>query len=72
MICKKETRRKGFSFFFFGYACDISNVNPKFDLFPVLVSGVADLIVHLDPHYGLRRPSNLEIRIPILKSAYEH
>ena len=36
-----------------------------YELLPVLVPGVAILIVHLDPLYGLCQPFNPQIRIPI-------
>ena len=42
------------------------------ELFPVLVPGVAVLIVHLDPKHGLYHHCNLEIRIPLEKLAYKH
>ena len=44
----------------------------KNELLLVLVPGVAVLIVHLDPQYGLCHPFNPKIRIPIEKLAYEH
>ena len=44
----------------------------KKELLPVLVPGVAILIVHLDPRHGFCHPWNLKIRIPIEKLAYEH
>ena len=42
----------------------------KNELLPVLVPGVAILVVPLDPQYGLCQTCNLEIRIPIKKLAY--
>ena len=44
----------------------------KNELLPVLVPGVAVLIVHLDPQHGFCHPCDLEIRIPIEKLAYKH
>ena len=37
----------------------------KNELLPVLVPGVAVLIVHLDPQFGICHPCDLEIWIPI-------
>ena len=44
----------------------------KNEQLPVLVPGVAVLIVHLEPRYGLCHPCDLEILITIEKLAYEH
>ena len=44
----------------------------KNEQLPVLVPGVAVLIVHLEPRYGLCHPCDLEILITIEKMAYEH
>ena len=44
----------------------------KNELLPVLVPGVAVLVVPLDPQYGLCQTCNLKIRIPIKKLAYKH
>ena len=44
----------------------------KNEQLPVLVPGVAVLIVHLDPRHNLCHTCNLEIRILIEKLAYKH
>ena len=44
----------------------------KNEQLPVLVPGVAVLVVPLDPQYGLCQTCNLKIRIPIKKLAYKH
>ena len=44
----------------------------KNELLLVLVPGVAVLIVHLEPQYGLCQPCSHKIRISIKKLAYEH
>ena len=44
----------------------------KNELLPVLVPGVAVLVVPLDPRYCLCHTCNLEIRIPIEKLTYKH
>ena len=44
----------------------------KNELLPVLVPGVAVLVVPLDPRYCLCHPWNLWIRILLEKVAYEH
>ena len=44
----------------------------KNELLPVLVPGVAVLVVPLDPRFCLCHTCNLEIRIPIEKLAYKH
>ena len=50
----------------------VSMYHMHIELFPVLVPGVAVLIVHLDPQHGFCHPCDLEIRIPIEKLAYKH
>ena len=44
----------------------------KVELLPVLVPGLAVLVVPSDPRYGLCHPWNLWIWIPLEKVAYEH
>ena len=44
----------------------------KKELLPVLVPGVAVLIIHLDPQHGFCHPCNLKIRILHEKLAYKH
>ena len=44
----------------------------KNELLPVLVPGVAVLIVNLDPRYDLCQPFNPQIRILLEKLAYKH
>ena len=50
----------------------VSMYHMHIELFPVLVPGVAVLIVHLDPQYGLCHPCHLEIWISYGKVACNH
>ena len=43
----------------------VSMYHMHIELFPVLVPGVAVLIVHLDPRHGFCHLCHLKIRIPI-------